>query len=69
MNFFGFNSISRRIVIGKDFWIFVATWLPLTIITISIYLFVIYMDFRKKGKKVKWPWSRTTSHGSVKEAS
>jgi len=37
MNFFVFNTNTNTITIAGDFWVFVATWLPLTLITGLIY--------------------------------
>jgi hypothetical protein len=58
MNFFVFDSGSKAIRISNDFWIFVATWLPLTLITGTLYMLIVYLDKRKKGKKFIWPWTR-----------
>ena len=33
MNLFAFNPKTRRLVIADDFWIFVVTWLLLTLLT------------------------------------
>jgi hypothetical protein len=33
MNFFVFNTDTNTIEISGDFWIFIATWLPLTFLT------------------------------------
>jgi hypothetical protein len=58
MNFFVFDSSSKAIRISNDFWIFVATWLPLTLITGTLYMLIVYLDKRKKGKQFVWPWTR-----------
>ncbi|KAL5360087.1 hypothetical protein BJX96DRAFT_164899 [Aspergillus floccosus] len=50
MNFFDFHEPSQQIVISKDFWIFVATWLPLTFITMAVYIFIVYFDKWWKGE-------------------
>ena len=50
MNFFGFDSTSRSIVIGDDFWIFIATWLPLTFITAAVVFIVRFIHERMKRK-------------------
>jgi hypothetical protein len=42
MNFFVFDGQSRSIEIGSDFWIFIVTWLPLTMITAVIYALVVW---------------------------
>ncbi|PYI11466.1 hypothetical protein BO78DRAFT_413930 [Aspergillus sclerotiicarbonarius CBS 121057] len=44
MNFFDFNDESRQIVIAKDFWVFLATWLPLTMATGLIYVLIVWFD-------------------------
>ncbi|KAL9044575.1 MAG: hypothetical protein Q9214_002296 [Letrouitia sp. 1 TL-2023] len=38
MNLFEFDENSRQLVIAKDFWIYLATWLPLTFFTFLGYL-------------------------------
>jgi hypothetical protein len=54
MNFFGFDAIKKQIVMGEDFWIFIATWLPLTFLTGAIYLFVLFLGWRaKEGRQSK----------------
>jgi hypothetical protein len=58
MNFFLYNEDTRRIQISNDFWIFIATWLPLTLITGTLYILVVYLDKRAKGKPFNWPWSQ-----------
>jgi hypothetical protein len=57
MNFFVFDTTTYRITIAHDFWVFVATWLPLTIITAAIYILTLFLDARSKGKKFLWPWT------------
>ncbi|KAF2687942.1 hypothetical protein K458DRAFT_294629 [Lentithecium fluviatile CBS 122367] len=56
MNFFIFNPESRNLEISPDFWIFIATWLPLTLITGGIYVLILYIDSRLKRKVFRWPW-------------
>lgn len=51
MNLFGFDSKSKQITIGNDFWMFIATWLPLTLMTGAIYLLVVLWSWREKSKK------------------
>jgi len=68
MNFFVFDTVSATITIAHDFWIFVATWLPLTFITGAIYVLTLFFDARRKGKPFLWPWQSkpapsTTSQG------
>jgi len=58
MNFFVFDTDSQSILIGRDFWVFVATWLPLTFITAGIFILTLWLDARRKGKRFPWPWTR-----------
>jgi len=58
MNFFLFNSESSSIIIAQDFWIFIATWLPLTFLTGAIYIFFIWMHARRNDKPFYWPWEK-----------
>ncbi|PWY91787.1 hypothetical protein BO94DRAFT_533242 [Aspergillus sclerotioniger CBS 115572] len=44
MNFFVFDNDARQIVIAKDFWVFLATWLPLTMVTGLIYVLIVWFD-------------------------
>ncbi|KAF8848232.1 hypothetical protein BDZ45DRAFT_606259, partial [Acephala macrosclerotiorum] len=56
-NFFIFDQNAFRITIAHNFWIFVATWLPLTLITGALYIAVLWFDARRKGREFLWPWS------------
>jgi hypothetical protein len=56
MNFFLFDPKSRQLVISPDFWMFIATWLPLTLLTGGIYVLILYIDARLKRKVFRWPW-------------
>ncbi|KUJ15959.1 uncharacterized protein LY89DRAFT_587507 [Mollisia scopiformis] len=56
-NFFVFDQNAYQITIAHDFWIFIATWLPLTFITGALYIAVLWFDARRKGKQFLWPWS------------
>ncbi|KAF2705205.1 hypothetical protein K504DRAFT_506155 [Pleomassaria siparia CBS 279.74] len=56
MNFFLFDEESNKLRISPDFWIFLATWLPLTLFTGCIYMLILYMDSRVKHKRFRWPW-------------
>jgi hypothetical protein len=49
MNLFVFDDDTRRLRISPDFWIFIALWLPLTLITGGIYVFI---KSRPKSKHV-----------------
>ena len=64
MNFFVFDTDSRTISIANDFWIFVATWLPLTLLTVAIYGLTVLSSSRAKGRKFPWPWrAKAVKHG------
>jgi hypothetical protein len=56
MNFFLFDPVSKRLKISPDFWIFIATWLPLIFITGGIYVLILYLDSKLKRKTFRWPW-------------
>ncbi|KAF1846865.1 uncharacterized protein K460DRAFT_49333 [Cucurbitaria berberidis CBS 394.84] len=56
MNFFLFNPISKQLEISPDFWIFIATWLPLIFITGAVYVLILYLDSKLKRKTFRWPW-------------
>ncbi|KAJ9637661.1 hypothetical protein H2199_007151 [Coniosporium tulheliwenetii] len=58
MNFFDFDVHSRSITIAHDFWVFIATWLPLTFITGALYMVIVWYDLRGKGKLFRWPWQQ-----------
>ncbi|PYI31514.1 hypothetical protein BP00DRAFT_343708, partial [Aspergillus indologenus CBS 114.80] len=44
MNFFVFDTDARQIVIAHDFWVFIATWLPLTLATGLVYVLIVWFD-------------------------
>jgi hypothetical protein len=56
MNFFVFDQTRRQIIIGNDFWIFIALWLPLTVLTMALYIFIVRLDAHLNGKVFRWPW-------------
>ncbi|KAF1963309.1 hypothetical protein CC80DRAFT_541248 [Byssothecium circinans] len=56
MNFFLFNSESKQLEISPDFWMFIAVWLPLTVVTGGMYVLILYIDARLKRKAFRWPW-------------
>lgn len=55
MNLFIFNPQTRRLVIAKDFWICVVTWLLLTLVTFLGYGALIIRN-RPRGE-FGWHWS------------
>jgi len=69
MNFFLFNQQTRGIEISNDFWIFIATWLPLTLITGTLYMLVVYLDKRGKGQQFFWPWMTRKQVSSPRSSS
>lgn len=51
MNFFAFSQTNRKFMIADNFWIYVATWLPLTLLTLLAYLML--KEFHEfNGKRV-----------------
>lgn len=53
MNFFTFNQETMRIVVAEDIWIYVATWLPLTLLTLLGYGVVVLLV---KPPERRWHW-------------
>ena len=43
MNFFTFDSHTMKIVVAEDLWIYIATWLPLTLLTLLGYAVVVLL--------------------------
>ena len=52
MNFFYFDSDTMKLVIAKDFWIFVVTWLPLALLTFLGYGALVLRH--KPKNKLSW---------------
>jgi len=57
MNFFSFDQDAREIAIAKDFWMFIAIWIGLTIATGFIYVFT-YMQKRHQSNALRRSGSR-----------
>ena len=53
MNFFYFNPRTSKLVIAKDFWIFVVTWLPLALLTFLGYGALVLRH--RPRNKLNWP--------------
>ncbi|CAF9911789.1 MAG: hypothetical protein HETSPECPRED_000445 [Heterodermia speciosa] len=53
MNFFYFNPRTSKLVIAKDFWIFVVTWLPLALLTFLGYGALVLRH--RPRNKLSWP--------------
>lgn len=49
MNFLTFQSRTSTIIFAKDFWIFIATAVPLTVATLGIWFLATHRE--KKGKE------------------
>ncbi|KAF2132835.1 hypothetical protein P153DRAFT_420745 [Dothidotthia symphoricarpi CBS 119687] len=65
MNFFLFDATSKRLQISSDFWIFVLTWIPLTLITGGTYMLFLYLHARRQGREFRWPWQRNPKNAST----
>ena len=48
MNFFVFDAQARRILVSDDFWKFVVTWIPLTLLTFLGYGLMMLKKQKKK---------------------
>jgi hypothetical protein len=68
MNFFVFDANSNALAMGDNFWVFTATWLPLTAITVAVYVLTLWLDARRKGKPSPWRWARFSSEHSTRKA-
>ena len=53
MNLFMFDQHSKRIVMAENFWIYAATWIPLTLLTIFVYGVCL---FWKASALNRWRW-------------
>ena len=54
MNFLTFESETSSIVFAKDFWIFIASAVPLTIATLGVWFLATHQEKKGKGKKTKY---------------
>ncbi|KAL8732313.1 MAG: hypothetical protein Q9181_004015 [Wetmoreana brouardii] len=57
MNVLPFDSERQKLTVAKGFWTFVATWLPLTAITIAIYIAVLWY-YRRAARQKSGHWAR-----------
>ncbi len=57
MNFFIFDQERWQIAISDNFWVFIATWIPLTLVTGAVYMIIVWRDARRKGRQFNWPWT------------
>lgn len=51
MNFFTFDTDQNRIIVADNFWLFLTSWLPLTLLTGGIYLALTWFNDRRKQTK------------------
>ena len=54
MNFFGFNPHTRRLEMADDFWIFVVTWLLLSLLTFLGYGALLIRNRPREEKDRHW---------------
>lgn len=54
MNFLTFQSQTSTIIFAKDFWIFVATAVPLTVATLGIWFLATRQEKKGKEKESKY---------------
>ena len=52
MNLLTFQTSTSTIVFAKDFWIFIAIAVPLTLLTLGIWFFATRLEKRKKRNAV-----------------
>ncbi|KAK0514786.1 hypothetical protein JMJ35_002165 [Cladonia borealis] len=64
MNLFVFNQQTMKIMIADDFWICIATWIPLTLLTFLCYglLVLRHKDRAENG----WHWLNTSKSSTLK---
>ena len=64
MNLFAFNQQTMNIMIADDFWIYIATWIPLTLLTFLCYglLVLRHKDRAENG----WHWLNTSKSSTLK---
>ena len=55
MNLFVFNQQTRRIMIAQDFWIYIATWIPLTVLTFLGYRLLVWRHNLRAENGWHWP--------------
>jgi hypothetical protein len=62
MNVFLFEERTRRLIISPNFWIFIAVWIPLTVMTGGVYAFI---KSKSKSKRKALVGERGRSPGKV----
>ena len=65
MNFFTFDPNTMKIVVSEDLWIYIATWLPLTLLTLLAYAVVVLLVQRPERR---WRWLGKRGGGQVSMA-
>ena len=53
MNLLSFQTTTSTIVFAKDFWIFIAIAVPLTLLTLGIWFFATRLEKRAKRKAME----------------
>jgi hypothetical protein len=48
MDFFNFDSTSKQIVVANDFWIYVATTVPLTVMTVAYWQYRTFQQRKRR---------------------
>lgn len=59
MNFLEFQSQTSTIIFAKDFWIFIATAVPLTVATLGIWFLATHQEKKGKQRKRKYDTAET----------
>ena len=58
MNFFDFDDATNGIVVGRNVWIFLVFWIPLTVLTYAAYILLRWANAKIDGKVFDWPWTQ-----------
>ena len=64
MNLFVFNQQTMKIMIANDFWIYIATWIPLTLLTFLGYGLVVLRH--KSRAENGWHWLSISNSSTLK---
>ena len=64
MNLFVFNQQTMRIMIADDFWIYIATWIPLTLLTFVGYGLLVLRH--KPRAENGWHWLSNFKSSTLK---
>lgn len=64
MNLLTFQTSTSTVVFAKDFWIFIAIAVPLTLLTLGIWFFATRLEKKNKRNAIKNE-GRTDAYGDV----